>query len=163
MLPYRDSRILKIGLVVFFLLVIGYGYFEARGILMGPSITVTPRVLETTSAYIKIQGTAKRISSLTMNGKAVDVTEDGSFSESYVLVPGYNRIALDAKDKYGKRAERIIEVIYNPSGTNQNPSALPGAQQAPVDAGTGPQPSATSSSTVPDQATVDTSSATSTQ
>lgn len=114
MLPYRDSRFIKIGLIVFFILVLLYAYFEARGLLLGPTIEVSPRVLETTSAYIKIHGTAERIASLTMNGKAIAVTEGGSFDEPFVLVSGYNRIVLTAADKYGKTAERVIEVVYDP-------------------------------------------------
>ena len=132
MIPYRDSRLIKIGLIVFFILVLIYAYFEARGILFGPTITISPRALETTSAYVKIQGTAQRISSISMNGKQISITETGAFDEPYVLVPGYNRIALDATDKYGKKTERVIEVVYNPQQT-QNPPATtnPGTTSQP--------------------------------
>ena len=137
MLPYRDSRLIKIGLIVFFVLVLIYAYFEARGILFGPTITISPRVLETTSAYVKIQGTAERIAKLSLNGKSIAVTESGAFDEPYVLVSGYNRIALSATDKYGKRTERVIEVVYSPTNSGAA-AAAPPVPPPPADASSTP-------------------------
>ncbi len=112
MLPYRDSRLTQIALGLFFLLLIGYGYFEAQGLLFGPSITVTSNVTEVHDPFVLIKGHADRISSLLMNGKSIQVTEKGDFSEPYVLAPGYNRIMLDARDKYGRRSSRTMEIVF---------------------------------------------------
>ena len=116
-IPYRDSRLIIGGLILFFVIVLGYAYYEARGVLYGPVIIISPRVFEASDSFIKISGTAERIASLTMNGKPITVTEDGSFDEPYVLVPGYNRIMLEAKDKYGKTATRAIEIVYDPNAS----------------------------------------------
>ena len=118
MLPYRDSRLTYIALGIFFLIVAGYAYFEARGILFGPSITVTSQVTEVHDPFIIIKGQADRISSLSMNGRSIAVTEDGSFAEPYLLAPGYNRIVLDARDKYGRSRSQAIEVVYTPDPTS---------------------------------------------
>ena len=115
MLPYRDSRLTYIALGVFFLIVIGYAYFEARGLLFGPSITVSSSVTEVREPFIMIRGQADRISSLSMNGKTIPVTEDGAFEEPYLLSAGYNRIVLDAVDKYGRSRRQAIEIVYTPS------------------------------------------------
>ena len=115
MLPYRDSRLTYIALAAFFLIIIGYAYFEARGLLFGPSITVTSEVTEVHDPLIRIAGKADRISSLSMNGKTISVTEDGVFEEQYLLAEGYNRIVLDAKDKYGRTSRKVIEIVYTPS------------------------------------------------
>lgn len=117
-IPSYSSRFVYIGFAVFFLVVVGYALFEMRGLLAGPSITVSPRVLDTSHPLIKISGTALRITSLSMNGKEIPVSEGGLFEESYALTPGYNRIILEAKDRYGKKTERTIEVIYNPESAN---------------------------------------------
>jgi hypothetical protein len=117
MLPYRDSRITKIALGIFFLIILIYAYFEARGILFGPSIDVTESVTQVTNPYIDISGTTTHIASLSMNGESVSVTEAGVFDVPYVLAPGFNRIVLDAKDKYGKSVERVIQIVYTPSAT----------------------------------------------
>lgn len=117
MLPYRDSKLTKIVLAVFFVIVVGYALYEAQGILFGPSIAISGRAMLVYQPYIEIRGTAQRIASLQMNGQQIPVTEDGSFDQPYVLSLGYNRIVLDARDKYGKTAERVIEIVYEASST----------------------------------------------
>ncbi|QQG37947.1 MAG: hypothetical protein HYS26_00085 [Candidatus Kaiserbacteria bacterium] len=115
MLPYRDSRLTRITLIAFFLLVVGYAYFEGRGLLYGPTIEIEGRAMQVEDPFITIEGRAQRVLSLTMNGRAVPLTEAGDFSEPFVLAPGYNRILLEAKDRYGKSTERQIEIVYTGS------------------------------------------------
>ncbi|MDO8552957.1 MAG: hypothetical protein Q7S01_05580 [bacterium] len=115
MLPYRDSRIIKIILVLFFVLVILYAYYEARGLLFGPSITVPQEAAVVHERFITLRGNAERISELTMNGRPVTVTEGGQFEEPYLLNDGYNRIVLRAKDRYGRTSESVVEVTYEPT------------------------------------------------
>lgn len=138
MLPYRDSRLTYIALGIFFLIVLGYAYFEAQGVLFGPSIAVTSQVTEVHDPFIMIKGTAAHIASLSMNGKSIPVTESGAFEQPYLLSPGYNRIVLDARDKYGRGRSRAIEIVYTPStssgqappltATTTNSSTSPVAQ-----------------------------------
>lgn len=118
MLPYRDSRITTIAIVIFFVLVLGYAYFEARGLLYGPRISVSSETTEVHDPFIQIKGTADRISSLSMNGKQINVTEGGAFDEPYLLSPGLNRIVLDATDKYGRRRSQVIQIVYTPPSTS---------------------------------------------
>ncbi len=131
MLPYRDSRFTRIILIGFFIVVLAYAYYEGRGLLAGPSIEVSGRVMQVSEPVVTIEGHAQRITSLTMNGKAIPVTEDGAFSEPYVLSPGYNRIVLDASDRYGKTAERVIEVVYTASSSTQTATSTPTASSTP--------------------------------
>jgi hypothetical protein len=112
MLPHRDSRVTKIALAIFFILILGYGYYEARGLLFGPVITVTSSVSIVYSPAITIRGKADRIASLSMNGKQITVTEDGVFEEPFVLAPGDNHIMLDAVDKYGRTRQKVFEIVY---------------------------------------------------
>jgi len=114
MLPYRDSRITKIILALFFVLVILYAYYEARGLLFGPSIDVPKETSVVHDRLITVHGKAARIAELTMNGKPITVTEDGAFEEQYLLNNGYNRIVLRAQDRYGRARESVIEVVYEP-------------------------------------------------
>lgn len=114
MLPYRDGRITRIVLILFFLLIVGYAYYEARGVLYGPNIQVTSHIQEVHEPFIAIQGKADRIADLSMNGRPISVTEDGTFDEPYLLAPGLNRIMLDATDRYGRTAQQIVEVVYTP-------------------------------------------------
>jgi hypothetical protein len=114
MLPYRDGRITKIILALFLILVILYAYYEARGLLFGPSIDVPKGASVVHERFVTIHGTATRIAELTMNGKPVTVTEDGAFEEPFLLADGYNRIMLRAQDKYGRTRESVVEVMYEP-------------------------------------------------
>lgn len=100
------------------MLVIVYAYYEARGLLYGPSIYVSSDLTGTHDPLVIISGKAERISQLTMNGKPVPVTEEGAFEEPYLLVSGYNHIILRAQNKYGRSRERVIEVMYQPSATS---------------------------------------------
>ncbi|MBI5470205.1 hypothetical protein HY968_02690 [Candidatus Kaiserbacteria bacterium] len=114
MLPYSDNRLTRIALVAFFLLILGYAYFEARGILYGPRINVPTGQTEVHERFIHIQGTADHIAAISMNGKEIAVTEAGAFDEPYLLALGYNRIILEARDKYGNKTSREIGITYVP-------------------------------------------------
>jgi hypothetical protein len=122
MLPYRDSRFTILALAVFFAIAFGYAIFEARGIVLGPTIDVPAGISEVHQAYVLIQGRATRISSLAMNGQQIQVTESGDFAQPYLLAPGYNRILLDAKDSYGRTREKVIEIMYLPNSTSSSTS-----------------------------------------
>ncbi len=117
MLPYRDNRLTYIALGAFFLIVLGYAYYAAQGILFGPSISITSEVSEVRDPFVLIKGQANRISSLSMNGRVISVTEAGAFEEPYLLAPGYNRIVLDAQDGYGRKQSAVVEIIYTPKAS----------------------------------------------
>lgn len=121
MLPYRESWITRVVLGLFFLLVIVYAYFEARGLLFGPTITFSPFPSATTTPYILIQGQATHIDALSADGAPIPITETGAFQEPYVLAPGANRIVFDAKDPYGNKTEKVIQIVYTPPATTSLP------------------------------------------
>lgn len=121
MLPFRDSRISKLLLGAFFLLALGYGLFEARGLVFGPRITVSTSTAATTTQFITIAGRADRIATLKMNGAAIPVTEDGAFEEPYLLAPGINRILIDATDRYGHTDQTLVEIVYEPPVASTTP------------------------------------------
>lgn len=123
MLPYRDSRLTQIALVIFFLAVAAYAYFEVRGILYGPSITIESSVATVHERYVLISGRADRIASLSVDGAPVSVTKDGSFEVPYLLAPGINQIIFDAKDSYGHTTSKTVEVVYAPSADSPDPFA----------------------------------------
>lgn len=126
MLAYRDTKLTRIALGLFFLAVVGYGYFELRGLLWGPTITLSELPDVTSEQLVTIAGAAAHIATLSMNGTEIPVTETGEFVHSYLLAPGVNRIALDAKDKYGAAAHKTVEIVYDP------PSApVPAASSTP--------------------------------
>ncbi len=124
MLPYRDSKLTRIVLGAFFLLVILYAYYEARGIVYGPSVEVPQGVQVVTERFIVIEGVAARIAELSMNGRPISVTEAGAFSEPYVLTPGLNRIIFDATDRYGKTTQEVVEIVYQAPTASTSPVSI---------------------------------------
>lgn len=115
MLPYRHSLFTRFVIVMFFIGVLGYGYYELRGILYGPSITLPEETIQSTERFITLTGSADRIAVLRMNGSPIMVTEEGAFEEPYLLSPGLNRIVFDAEDKYGNTSRKVLEIVYTPS------------------------------------------------
>src|SRR5690349_1597887 len=114
MLPHRDSRLTRIALYIFFTIIILYGLYEAQGLLFGPKIKVATERSVVHDAYIKIEGKAQRITALSMNGKQIPVTEQGDFSEPFLLASGDNQVVLEAKDTYGRVTSRTVEIVYIP-------------------------------------------------
>jgi hypothetical protein len=62
---------------------------------------------------LNIDGNAKRSKHLTVNGREVTINQSGEFTDTLVLLPGYNIISISAEDKFGKKTEEIFEVIKN--------------------------------------------------
>lgn len=114
MLPY-STKLSRVAIGLFFVLAIGYGVFEAKGIILGPQISIadTPTVVAT--QFVRIQGSATHIASLSMNGAAIPVTETGGFDEPFLLAKGENRILFEAKDKYGNTTKKTVILVYEPA------------------------------------------------
>lgn len=132
MLPYRDSRLTKIVLAIFFIVIAAYAYYEGRGLLFGPKINVPAGVQSVSEPYVRITGKADRISSLSLNGKQIQVTADGAFSEPYLLAEGLNRIILDATDKYGRSRQEVIQIVYAPTSTPSTVTATSSIEISPA-------------------------------
>lgn len=107
----------RIVLGTFFLIAIGYGIYEAQGLVYGPEIALTEAVRTSTSSTAYVAGTALRMSELYINGKKVAVTESGAFNELYVLSPGSNHFALEAKDARGRTKKNELTILYTGTAT----------------------------------------------
>ncbi|MBM3261624.1 hypothetical protein FJY93_04390 [Candidatus Kaiserbacteria bacterium] len=128
MLPYRDSRLTKIALSLFFVAVVLYGYFEVHGLLFGPRINIDARVVTSKDQYVLIGGHVERIDELSVNGAPIPVTIDGVFEVPYLLAPGNNQIIFDARDSYGNSTSQMVEIVYippTPSAASSTPTTIP--------------------------------------
>lgn len=102
----------KIFLILAILGILGYGFFEARRLIGGPSITIDSPTdgSATTSATVVIRGTAENISFLTINDAPVYTDEQGHFSERLSPPPGYAIFSIQALDRFGRRVSRSIHI-----------------------------------------------------
>jgi hypothetical protein len=111
----KVKRFVKIWIILAFIVVIaGYAAFQAQAFAKGPTIEVTsPRNgVISNESLITIEGTAKNISYLTLNGNKIFTDESGKFSESVLLSRGYNIMELDARDRFGRKTAQTLQLIY---------------------------------------------------
>jgi hypothetical protein len=116
----QGNKLSRIGIGIFFILAIAYGFFEARWVLLGPAINIFTDMSPTTSAFIRIQGRMDHINTASLNGMPLTVTENGIFDEGYALVPGVNQLYFDATDRYGHMTRTRTVIVYIPVSYNCN-------------------------------------------
>jgi len=90
-----------------------YGLARSWNLLSGPEIIITAPAdgLSLDDDFIQLIGEARRISTLSLNGRQIFTNQVGAFRESLLLLPGYNIIRLEAKDKFGRRVERHLTLV----------------------------------------------------
>ena len=112
----RDAKsLLRIGLIVIFsLIIVGYGLFQAKKLIDGPTISISePKNGETvTDSLIDIQGNAKNLVFISLDDRPIFVDQNGNFDEKMLLYPGYNIIKLEARDKFGKVTRKNLELVF---------------------------------------------------
>lgn len=121
-----------IGLVIFLVAVFGiggYAYVQSREFLRGPQITVTSlRNGETfNEPTITVDGVAQNIAYISFNDAPIFVDSKGNFREKLLLLPGYNILTIKAEDRFGKKVEKTLELVYK-----EPPKQMP-ASSASVD------------------------------
>lgn len=108
----RDNILTGYAIGLFFLAVIGYALFEARWLILGPTIAISSDTSATSTQFIIIRGSAQHSSTLLFNGAPVAVTENGTFGEGFVLIPGVNELYFDATDRYGHSVHKVVTIVY---------------------------------------------------
>ena len=106
-----NLKITFIGLIC--LIILGYTYFEARFLIDGPQLTISsPQNHATVSdPLLEIKGEVKNLSSLTINGRQIMITTDGSFNDKLLLLDGYNTIEVKVRNKFGQEKQEILEIV----------------------------------------------------
>ena len=80
----------------------------------GPIITIhTPENGSTlTESLVTIKGVAENISHISLNDRSIFIDEEGRFQEKLLLSYGYNIMTIKAEDKFGRKTEEILELVY---------------------------------------------------
>src|SRR3989338_9888748 len=99
---------------LFLFLILGYSFYQSRSLITGPLITINePENGSTvTRQLVTIAGAAKNINKITLDDRPIYVDESGAFSEKLLLSEGYNIIKISAWDKFSKKTEKTIELVY---------------------------------------------------
>ena len=94
------------------IVILGYGAFEARRIIEGPTITIyMPKSGSATSSMgVVIAGNAQNISFLTINDKPGFTDQQGNFSETLSIPPGFAVLTVAATDRFGRRTSKSVSI-----------------------------------------------------
>lgn len=112
---HKTRRYIKIIITILIVVVfIGYTIYEIQKVVLGPQIEVlSPKNGSLVSnSFIEISGIAKNIKEISLNDRKIYTDEEGNFKENLLLAYGYNALVLKASDKFNRKTEKIIEVVY---------------------------------------------------
>lgn len=103
--------------VVLILVIVGYILFNSRILIEGPTITIkTPQNGSSTEEKItKLEGETKNTTFISINDRPITIDENGKFSETLLLLPGYNIIVFRIKDKFNRELTKKLELFYKQS------------------------------------------------
>jgi hypothetical protein len=100
-------------------LLISYGIFNARCLIIGPTIEVfsPTKDTETTENTLTVKGKVENVAFISLNQKPIFVDKEGLFEEKLLLSPGSNIIEIKARDRFKKETLKILKIYYKQSTT----------------------------------------------
>ena len=103
-----------ISICLFLLALFGYGIFEVWNYATGPKLIVSSPAddVAVSESLITISGQGKNTKLITLNDRPIVVNETGKFSEKILLSYGYNVLELKAEDRFGKKTEQKLQIVY---------------------------------------------------
>ena len=108
---FNMKTILISGVLV---LLVAYGIFNARNILLGPSIEIFSPIAETETGenIVQVKGRVRNMTFLSLNERSIYTDTEGIFEEVLLLSPGFNTIEIKARDRFKQEAKKTIRVYY---------------------------------------------------
>jgi len=61
---------------------------------------------------IEVLGTVQNSAFISINGRQAFVDEENRINDKLLLLPGYNIIEIKTEDRFGKKSQKNINVIY---------------------------------------------------
>lgn len=110
----RHLRFIIIGVSA---LLIGlYVYNQTSAFARGPEVTIispTPGT-HVVEPLVTITGTTLNAGNITLNGAPIFVDAHGAFEDSLLLAPGYSILEVAVEDRFGRKTEKTLELLYTP-------------------------------------------------
>lgn len=124
MLPIRTSaftlpRKIALAFCIFALVLsaLVYMFFQARFLIAGPRLALEEELTVVQhDRQIVLEGIAENITAITLNGRKIQTSETGAFSEPVVLENGYTIVTLEATDRFGRTATLEHPFVYTEPG-----------------------------------------------
>lgn len=115
MAKYNFKRILNVSSISFlFLFILLFAFFGSRNLIFGvkiKNVNITDGT-KVENNIINVTGVAKNALQLSLNDRTISIDQQGNFNETIALLPGYNTVSIEAKDKFGHNDEKIYKLIY---------------------------------------------------
>lgn len=111
----KIENLKQIALIAIVVILILYIIFQARFIILGPSIEINSlydgQVVGTST--ITVSGHADNIAYISLDDRPIFIDEKGDFSEKLIAHPGLGIIVMRARDRFGRTTEKTLRIIYN--------------------------------------------------
>lgn len=103
----------KYSLIAFFAVIALYALFQARFVILGPSLAIeSPQDNALVDAgTVTVRGTARNISHLFLDDRQIYTDTAGHFEEKLIASPGLNIIRLEGKDRFGRQKEKTVRIV----------------------------------------------------
>lgn len=94
------------------IVLVGYALYQARNLISGPRVELTnePAMVQYEETVL-IEGRARNITEITLNGRQLFIDEQGYFSHPLVLENGYTIMTITAHDRYGRATTLSREFV----------------------------------------------------
>ncbi len=98
-----------------FVLIGLYSLFQARFILLGPTVKVfyPENGASLDSSVVTVSGQAKNIAYISLNDRPIFVDKEGNWSEKLIAPEGMSTMTVRARDRFGRSTEKQIEIMVN--------------------------------------------------
>ena len=106
---------IKTALVITLFIVIGLvAFFKMKDLFRGVNLRVSGIPEGRTSApLLHISGKAKNATYVAINNRPIYIEPNGNYAESLLLLPGYNIITVQARDKFNNQSEKVYQLTLN--------------------------------------------------
>lgn len=93
-----------------------YGMFQARNLLIGPTLTITSPLIgaNVSESVYEVRGHTKNASRVHINGKDIIMETNGNFTEKLATPIGYSVVVVEATNRFGQHIEQRIEFVGDP-------------------------------------------------
>jgi hypothetical protein len=99
-------------IIVVVVFILSYSYFRLDDLLRGPRLVITSPTdgADLEDPLVTVTGKAERISKITFNGHPIFTDEEGNFSQSLLLSPGYNILVVAAEDRFDRHVTKTLRL-----------------------------------------------------
>jgi cytoskeletal protein RodZ len=101
-----------LGIILAFLVLLGYLGYAYKGAFINPQLRITSPTTNVAPGEITVIGTSEPYATVTINSAPVSVENDGTFTKKIIVFPGDVPITIKAKNRFGRETTvtKILQV-----------------------------------------------------